>query len=118
MSEEVSINSSSGILDEEAVQDGSANITYADNLVLALQDNGVHVLRNEYQEPDINGTKVMFVGIDDCWAGMAHPPVLPETQDFTIYMVHEPGCRANWSPDLILTATPTGASSFLPDMTN
>ncbi len=113
MSEEASINRSSGVWDEKIFQDGSANISYADNLEKALQDNGVHVLRNEYQELDINGTKVMLVGIDDCWAGMAHPPTLPENEDFTIYMVHEPKCRANWSADLILTGH-THGGQFVP----
>jgi len=113
MSQEASINSTSVMWDEQVFQDGSANITYADNLVEALQDNGVHVLRNEYRELDINGTKVMLVGIDDCWAGMARPPAIPETRDFTIYMVHEPKCRGNWSTDLILTGHNHGGQ-FVP----
>ncbi|MEI6841290.1 MAG: metallophosphoesterase [Methanomicrobiales archaeon] len=113
MSEEASINSTSVIWDEQVFQDGSANITYADNLVEALQDNGIHVLRNEYRELDINGTKVMLVGIDDCWAAMARPPAIPETRDFTIYMVHEPKCRGNWSADLILTGH-THGGQFVP----
>jgi uncharacterized protein len=114
ISEEASINHTSATWDEEVFNDGSANITYADNLTKALEENGVHVLRNEYRELNINGTKVMLVGIDDCWAGMADPPTVPETRDFTIYMVHEPKCRGNWTADLVLAGHTHGGQFFPP----
>lgn len=116
MSEEASLNRSSAAWDEEVFEDGSANRSYADNLTKALEENGVHVLRNEYRELDINGTKVMLVGIDDCWAGRADPPVVPENHDFTIYMVHEPKCRGNWSADLILAGHTHGGQFFPPGL--
>lgn len=118
ISEEASINRTSGTWDEGVFEDGSANISYADNLTKALQTNGVHVLRNEYRELDLNGTKVMLVGIDDCWAGMAHPPDVPENQDFTIYMVHEPKCRGNWSADLVLIGHTHGGRFIPPGLDN
>jgi len=116
ISEEASINSTSGTWDREVFEDGDVNISYADHLATALGDNGVHVLRNEYRELDVNGTKVMLVGIDDCWAGMAHPPAIPENKDFTIYMVHEPKCRGNWSADLILAGHTHGGQYIPPGL--
>jgi predicted MPP superfamily phosphohydrolase len=116
ISEEASINHSSATWDDDVFEDGDANISYADNLTKALGENGVQVLRNEYRELEINGTKVMLVGIDDCWAGMADPPDVPETKDFTIYMVHEPKCRDNWSTDLILAGHTHGGQFLPPDL--
>ncbi len=58
----------------------------------------------------------MLVGIDDCWAGMAHPPAIPENKDFTIYMVHEPKCRGNWSADLILAGHTHGGQYIPPGL--
>jgi uncharacterized protein len=113
IAEESSVNRESPTWDMDTFDDGSANLAYADNLIETLEGDGVHVLRNEFRELDINGTKVMLVGIDDCWAGMAHPPVVPETGDFTIYMLHEPKCRGNWNADLIL-AGHTHGGQFVP----
>ncbi len=50
ISEEASINSTSGTWDREVFEDGDVNSSYADHLAAALGDNGVHVLRNEYRE--------------------------------------------------------------------
>jgi hypothetical protein len=68
----------------------------------ALEDAGVHVMQNEYELLDLGGTELMLVGVDDAWAGRADPPDVPETDAFTIYMIHEPGARADWDADLIL----------------
>jgi len=68
----------------------------------ALEDAGVHVMKNEYELLDLGGTELMLVGVDDAWAGRADPPDVPETDAFTIYMIHEPGARADWDADLIL----------------
>ena len=68
----------------------------------ALEDAGVHVMQNEYELLNLGGTDLMLVGVDDAWAGRADPPDVPETDAFTIYMIHEPGTRADWDADLIL----------------
>ena len=58
----------------------------------------------------------MLVGIDDGWAGMADPPDVPDTGAYTLYMIHEPDCRADWDADLIL-AGHTHGGQFLPQNT-
>jgi len=94
----------------------SADYAYADNLAAALEANGVHVLRNEYVEMEIDGRKLCIVGVDDGWAGMADPPDITNISggdDFVIYMIHEPECRADWDADLIL-AGHTHGGQFIP----
>jgi hypothetical protein len=66
---------------------------------------------------DLNGTQLLLVGVDDGWAGMADPPSVPATGAFTIYMIHEPECRADWDADLILSGH-THGGQFLPDNLN
>jgi predicted MPP superfamily phosphohydrolase len=75
---------------------------FADQVAAELEKQGVHVLRNEAVNLDIGGKRLVLVGLDDCWAGRANPPEVPATDDFTIYLVHEPDCRAAWDADLIL----------------
>ncbi len=75
---------------------------FAGEVVEELEKQGVRVLRNEEVDLDIGGERVVLVGLDDCWAGRAQPPVVQATDAFTIYLVHEPGCRAAWDADLIL----------------
>ena len=94
--------------------DNSADYAYADNLAAALEANGVHVLRNEYVEMEIDGKTLCIVGVDDGWAGMADPPDVPDNGDFMIYMIHEPECRADWDADLIL-AGHTHGGQFIPN---
>jgi predicted MPP superfamily phosphohydrolase len=91
----------------------SADYAYADNLAAALEKDGVHVLRNEYVEMEIDGKTLCIVGVDDGWAGMADPPKVPKGDDFVIYMIHEPECRADWDADLIL-AGHTHGGQFIP----
>ena len=91
-----------GDYDALMVRDSSADYEYADKVAGVLEENGVRVLRNEYEEIMIDGRSVTIVGVDDGWAGMAAPPHVPETDSFTIYLIHEPAYRGNWDADLTL----------------
>ena len=91
-----------GDYDALMVRDKSADYEYADKVAGVLEENGVRVLRNEYEEIMIDGRSVTIVGVDDGWAGMAAPPHVPETDSFTIYLIHEPAYRGNWDADLTL----------------
>ncbi len=75
---------------------------FAGEVAAELEKQGVKVLRNEKVDLEIGGERVVLVGIDDCWAGLAQPPEVPATDAFTIYLIHEPDCRAAWDADLIL----------------
>ena len=102
-----------GDYDRLMVRDNSADYAYADKVAGVLEENGVRVLRNEYEEILIDGVNVTIVGVDDGWAGMANPPHVPENDDFTIYLIHEPGYRGNWDADLTL-AGHTHGGQILP----
>jgi predicted MPP superfamily phosphohydrolase len=109
---------SSGCYDKDAydvscLRDDSTDVGYADRLTTTLEENGVQVLKNEYVDLELNGTPLTLVGVDDGWAGMADPPDVPATDAFTLYMIHEPECRADWDADLIL-AGHTHGGQFLP----
>ena len=78
------------------------DLAYGADVAAALKAAGVHVMQNEYELLNLGGIELMLVGVDDGWAGRADPPEIPETDAFTIYMIHEPGARANWDADLIL----------------
>ena len=103
--------------DVSSLRDNTTDLAFAASLEQILEENGVHVLGNEYIEMDLNGTKLLLVGVDDGWAGMADPPSVPATGAFTIYMIHEPECRADWDADLILSGH-THGGQFLPDNLN
>ena len=103
----------SGDYDVSCLRDSSADNEYADRISGVLAGNGVRVLRNEYQEIMIDGRSVIIVGVDDCWAGMAKPPEVPEHGSFVVYMIHEPECRADWDADLIL-AGHTHGGQYIP----
>jgi len=92
------------------------NIDYAlaDSLEAVLESSGVNVLRNEYLTLDLGGKDLMIVGIDDCWAGMSRPPDVPEHDEFTIYLIHEPDCAAGWDADLILAGHTHGGQVVFP----
>jgi hypothetical protein len=112
---------SSASFDREAydvsnLKDESTDIAYAGLLTAELGRSGVVVLNNEYVMMNAGGQELMLVGIDDGWAGMADPPVVPESGAFTLYMIHEPDCRADWNADLIL-AGHTHGGQFLPQNT-
>jgi len=87
------------------VHDDSADYAYADEVAGVLAENGVRVLRNEYEEIMIGNQSVVIVGVDDGWAGMANPPDVPhelKNDSFIIYLVHEPSYRGNWNANLTL----------------
>jgi len=101
--------------DLSALRDGTADSAFADTVEAELEKNGVTVLRNEYVTLDINGTPLRIVGVDDGWAGMADPPMVPGNSDaFTVYMIHEPECRADWDADIILAGHTHGGQVMLP----
>ncbi len=103
----------SGDYDVSCLHDSSTDSEYADRISGVLARNGVTVLRNEYQGIMIDGRSVIIVGVDDCWAGMADPPQVPDDGSFVIYMIHEPECRADWDADLIL-AGHTHGGQYIP----
>ena len=103
----------SGDYDVSCLRDDSADDEYADRISGVLAGNGVRVLRNEYEEIIIDGRSVIIVGVDDCWAGMAKPPEVPEHGSFVMYLIHEPECRAQWDADLIL-AGHTHGGQYIP----
>ncbi|HDR72471.1 MAG TPA: metallophosphoesterase [Methanoculleus sp.] len=88
--------------DVACLRDSATDLAFADDVEAVLEANGVTVLRNEVVELDIEGARLVIVGVDDGWAGMANPPRLEPSGAFTVYMIHEPECRADWSCDLIL----------------
>jgi predicted MPP superfamily phosphohydrolase len=102
--------------DVSCLFDESTDLAYAGRLTTELEKNGVTVLNNEYVMMDAGGQEIMIVGIDDGWAGMADPPEVPDTEAYTLYMIHEPDCRADWDADLIL-AGHTHGGQFLPQST-
>lgn len=99
--------------DVSCLRDDSTDVGYADRLTTVLEENGVHVLKNEYVDLELGGQTMTLVGIDDGWSGMADPPEVPKSDAFTLYMIHEPECRADWDADLIL-AGHTHGGQFLP----
>ncbi|NLZ29497.1 MAG: metallophosphoesterase [Methanomicrobiales archaeon] len=100
--------------DLSALKGESTDIAFADELAAALEENGVHVLRNEYVRTSAGGTEIVIVGVDDGWAGMADPPDVPETGAFTVYLIHEPSCRADWDADIILAGHTHGGQFLFP----
>ena len=100
--------------DVSALNDGSADTAFADGLAATLEENGVYVLRNDYARVDAGGEEIVIVGVDDGWAGMADPPDVPATDAFTIYLIHEPSCRADWDADLILAGHTHGGQFLFP----
>ncbi|MDE4908525.1 metallophosphoesterase [Methanogenium marinum] len=88
----------------------------AEDITAALEGAGVHVMKNEYELLNLGGTDLMLVGVDDAWAGKSSPPDLPETDAFTIYMIHEPGARAEWDADLILSGHLHGGQFSAPGL--
>jgi predicted MPP superfamily phosphohydrolase len=101
--------------DVSSLRDDTTDIAFADALEAELEANGVEVLRNEYRMLDIRGQKLLLVGVDDGWAGMADPPAVPDTDAYTLYLIHEPQCRADWDADLIL-AGHTHGGQFIPPL--
>jgi hypothetical protein len=90
------------------------DVAYADKVEQALEENGVVVLRNEVVELDLGGTRTTLVGVDDVWAQRAHPPDIPDTGSFVIYLVHEPYFRVDWNADLVLAGHTHGGQFYNP----
>ena len=88
--------------DVSCMFDDTTDLEFGSALEEVLEEIGVTVLRNEYVELVIDGQKVLIVGVDDGWAGLADPPEVDSEGAFTIYLIHEPECRADWDADLIL----------------
>jgi len=114
---QTSVNTTAAAYDLTPLNDGSADTAFADALAATLEENGVHVLRNDYVQVSAGGEEVVIVGVDDGWAGMADPPDVPETDAFTIYLIHEPSCRADWDADLILAGHTHGGQFLFPVVT-
>ena len=100
--------------DVTAPSDGSADTAFADRLAATLEENGVHVLRNDCVQVSAGGGEIVIVGVDDGWAGMADPPDVPATDAFTVYLIHEPSCRADWDAGLILAGHTHGGQFLFP----
>jgi predicted MPP superfamily phosphohydrolase len=81
-----------------------------------LEQNGVTVLRNEYVELDLDGKRLVLVGVDDIWAERDDPPDIPDTSDFVIYLVHEPAWRKGWNADLVLSGHTHGGQYNIPPL--
>jgi len=93
--------------------DDLVNLTVAGEVRGALQAAGFTVLANNYSLIEVGGRKTLVVGLDDCWAGRTEMPALPES-DYTILLLHEPECLADWDYDLALTGHTHGGQVILP----
>ncbi len=100
--------------DVASLRGAGTDTAFADALVHELEKSGVRVLRNEYVDLSIDGEPLRIVGVDDAWAGMADPPAVPPTDAFTVYLIHEPQCRAAWDGDLILSGHTHGGQFIVP----
>jgi predicted MPP superfamily phosphohydrolase len=99
--------------DVSSLDDGLYNLTVADEVARKLHGAGFRVLKNEYETLDAGGRRVLIVGLDDCWAGKTKPPALPAA-DYSIYLLHEPECMADWGYDLLLAGHTHGGQVVLP----
>lgn len=95
-------------------QKGGGNEALASAIVKKLNESGVRVFRNEYEVLEVNGTRVLIVGLDDCFAGKtAVPEQLPDA-DYRIFVLHEPECAGEWDYNLLLAGHTHGGQVALP----
>ncbi len=97
-----------------SLDDGLYSQQIGDGVKQKLEEAGFRVLRNEYEIFEANGKDVLLVGLDDCWAGKTRlPPNLPAA-DYSIYLLHEPECIADWNYNLLLTGHTHGGQIVFP----
>ena len=111
--ERESIDLRPGSYNVSAMQNEPMDPGFAESVTRELGKAGVRVLKNEAVTLDIQGKKLLVVGLDDCWAGRSNPPPVDRTGAFTIYLIHEPGCRAEWDADLVLAGHTHGGQFML-----
>ncbi|QYZ79629.1 metallophosphoesterase [Methanofollis formosanus] len=108
------VNPTVGGYDLSPLDDGEADTTLADAVAGRLEAAGVKVLRNEYAVEEIDGRRLLIVGLDDALAGRtACPDELPAA-DYTVLLLHEPEYRAAWDGDLLLCGHTHGGQIDLP----
>ncbi|WP_052359138.1 metallophosphoesterase [Methanomicrobium mobile] len=104
--------------DISMIRDDITNHTLAAELKTVLEDAGITVLRNEKAEIDAGGIRMRIVGLDDGWAGLSDPHavnITPDSADcFTVYMVHEFECAADWDADIVLSGHTHGGQFAVP----
>ena len=97
-----------------ALDDGLYSPEMGEDVKQMLEEAGFRVLKNEYEIIDSGGREILLVGLDDCWAGKTHlPPDLPDA-DYSIYLLHEPECIADWDYNLMLTGHTHGGQIVFP----
>lgn len=97
-----------------ALNDSLYSQEMGDDVKQKLEQAGFRVLKNEYEIIDAGGRDVLLVGLDDCWAGKTRlPPDLPDA-DYSIYLLHEPECIADWDYNLMLTGHTHGGQIVFP----
>ncbi|NYZ61104.1 metallophosphoesterase [Candidatus Micrarchaeota archaeon] len=96
------------------MDDGLYSQEMGDDVKQRLEEAGFRVLKNEYEVLDVGDKEILLVGLDDCWAGKTHlPPNLPAA-DYSIYLLHEPECIADWDYNLMLTGHTHGGQIVFP----
>ncbi len=97
-----------------ALDDGLYSQEIGNEVKQKLEEAGFRVLENEYEILEADGKQILLVGLDDCWAGKTKLPTpLPES-DYSIYLLHEPECLADWDYNLMLLGHTHGGQVVFP----
>jgi len=97
-----------------SMDDGLYSSQMGDDVKQRLEEAGFRVLKNEYEIIDSGGRRTLILGLDDCWAGKTNlPSNLPEA-DYSIYLLHEPECIADWDYNLMLAGHTHGGQIVFP----
>lgn len=96
------------------MDDGLYSPQMAEDVKQKLEQAGFRVLKNEYEILDVEGRDVLLVGLDDCWAGKTHLPSNLPDADYSIYLLHEPECIADWDYNLLLAGHTHGGQIVFP----